>query len=69
MVKVYDMVTYELCDPAQDNASLDFDTPCAASAACLGLQQIEMTPATRREVLHPALHCQDVERFLAEFGD
>lgn len=71
MVKVYDMVTYGLCDPEQDVPSLDFGSPSAERMAdlALGLQQIESASTPRRETMHPALQCMDVDSFLAEFGD
>lgn len=71
MVKVYDMVTYGLCDPEQDATSLEFGTPCAERMAvpALGLQQIEAAPAAHREAIHPALLHMDVDTFLSALDD
>lgn len=71
MVKVYDMVTYGLCDPEQDARSLDAGTSCAErmAAPALGLQQIEAAPRSHREAIHPTLLNTDVETFLAALDD
>ena len=69
MVKVYDMVTYMLCDPT-DNATIDagsaaIDRHAELPQTALGLQEIAATPAPHAKELHPALRHTDVETFIS----
>lgn len=67
MVKVYDMVTYSLCAPAENAPGLATANTRHAEMPQteLGLQLIEATPALRQDQVHPALRHTDVASFLA----
>jgi hypothetical protein len=80
MMKVYDMVTYAVCEP-EDNARSSH--PKAARVADgtqvpatgrqrelqLGLQPIEYAPPSPRHYPMPPLHGTELSGFLATLGD
>ena len=72
MVKVYDMVTYGMCEPGQDAVVPGFTAARTDSMAVISvpeLQLIESTPSTApSQELHPALRHTDVSSFLEKFG-
>lgn len=69
MVRVYDMVTYEVCEPEQEAFTLT-STARSVAAPMTGLQLVEATPTAAHQELHPAaLYSTDVDEFLALHSD
>lgn len=79
MMKVYDMVTYGVCEPEDTVRTLDFEGGCPASGAgaralhCreleLGLQSIEAAPAKPCRQNVPPFDAAELSDFLATLGD
>jgi len=68
MVKVYDMVTYEVCEP-DDNASAARTSPARSTRAALppdvGLQPLEHETSRHECLFPPSLRDADIAAFLS----
>jgi hypothetical protein len=80
MMKVYDMVTYGVCEPEDTARSLDLEAARVAEKGLvpaaglqqdlqLGLQPIEDAPRRLRHPPMPPLHGTELSNLLATLGD
>lgn len=71
MVRIYDMVTYGVCEPDQGAPTQGFTAPSAAAMAApaLELQLLQVAPTAPRQEPHPSLRYTDVDDFLTSVSD